>query len=141
MPSTHQPHESLKNLLTQRKFDDAEALWLDLAEELADRPDFLLVLVKEFADAGQPRQAAELAGLLAPGLKSDGKHHEWLYALKLQAIASPTDKTLRAEIVSAYTKIYDSDPRLKAILTVAHLDTTTGQLPAGIAKADALLAL
>jgi len=140
MPSTPQPHETLKNLLTQRKFDDAEALWLDLTEELSDRPDFLLLLVKEFADAGQPRQAAELAGLLAPNLKSAGKHHEWLHALKLQAAASPTDKTLRAEIVAAYTKIYNSDPRLKAILAVAQLDTTA-PLPAAIAKTDGLLAL
>ena len=69
MPSTQQPHETLKNLLNQRKFDDAEALWLDLAETQADRPDFLLLLVKEFADAGQPRQAAELAGISGPPAK------------------------------------------------------------------------
>lgn len=140
MPSTQQPHETLKNLLTQRKFDEAEALWLDLAEELSERPDFLLTLVKEFADAGQLKQSAELAGLLAPTLKSAGKHHEWFYSLKLQAAANPSDKALRAEIVAAYTKIYEADPRLKAILTIAQLDGT-GLLPAAIAKADGLLAL
>ncbi|MCG3146966.1 MAG: Transcription elongation factor GreA [Verrucomicrobiae bacterium] len=141
MPSTTPHHESLKNLLTQRKFAEAEALWLDLAEQLHDKPDFLLLLVKEFADAGQPRQAAELAALLAPNLKADGKDHEWLYALKLQANANPADKPLRAELLAAYTKIFAQDARLKAIITVAQLDSSAAPLPSAIAKTDSLLSL
>jgi transcription elongation factor GreA-like protein/transcription elongation GreA/GreB family factor len=141
MLPTQNHHESLKTLLLQRKWDDAQALWLDLAEKHTNQPDFLLLLVKEFADAGQPKLAAELASLMTAGLKSSGKTQEWLYALKLQAGAVPVDKTLRPELLAAYQKIYETDPRLKAILAVAQIDQATGSLPAAIAKADTLLAL
>jgi transcription elongation GreA/GreB family factor len=141
MPVKSQHHQTLKNLLAQRQFSEAEALWLDLAEQLHDQPDFLLLLVKEFADAGQPKQAAELAGLLAPKLKADGKNHEWLYALKIQAQAQPFDKPLRAEILAAYRKIYEADPRLNTILAAAALDNPATQLPVGLTRTDTLLAL
>ena len=88
MSLTPSHHETLKNLLRQSKWDDAQALWLDLAEQLSNQPDFLLVLVKEFSDAGQPKLAAELASLLTAGFKTAGKHQEWLYTLKLQAQAN-----------------------------------------------------
>ena len=141
MPLTPKHHETLKNLLNQRQWDEAQAFWLDLAEELGKQPDFLLLLVKEFSDAGQPRIAAELASLLTPGLKADEKHHEWLYSLKLQATANPLDRNLRAEILAAYRHIYETDPRLPAILTATQLEEVTFPLPEAINKTDTLLAL
>ena len=141
MSLTLKHHETLKNLLRQSQWDDAQALWLDLAEQLSDQPEFLLVLVKEFTDAGQPRLAAELASLLTAGFKSAGKHHEWLYALKLQAQANLTDKNLRAELLAAYREIYAADPRLPAILSAAQFADPHAPLPAAIAKTDTLLAL
>ena len=141
MSSTQAHHETLKQFLDQRRWEDAQGFWLDLAEKLPNQPDLLLVLVKEFSDAGQPRLAAELASLLAPTLKDDGKPREWLYALKLCAAANPIDKNLRVEILAAYRQIHEKDSRLQAILTIAQLEEPTGNLPAAIAKADTLLAL
>lgn len=141
MPASVQHHQTVKNLLANRQFEEAEAFWLDLAEQYQDQPDFLLLLVKEFADAGRLQQAAELAGLLAPNLKAAGKHHEWLYALKIQAQSAPADKNLRAEILLAYQKIFENDPRLPAILAAAALDHAATPLPAAIARADTLLTL
>ena len=132
-------HQELKELLAHGEWETAQTLWLELAEKLAEQPEFLLLLVKDFADAGQGEAAAELASLLAPNLKSAGKLHEWLYALKLQAAAHPNDKALRAELAEAYPQIYQSDPRLRAILAVAELEHAP--LPAVIVKADTLLAL
>jgi transcription elongation GreA/GreB family factor len=139
MSSTHDHHQTLRNFLANRQWDDAQALWLDLADQLPDQPDFLLILIKEVADAGQPAIAAELASLLTPSLKSAGKHHEWLYALKLQAAATPNDKALRAEVIEAYRQIYQTDARLKPILAVSEIERAP--LPAAIARADTLLAL
>ena len=141
MSLTPSHHETLKTLLRQSKWDDAQALWLDLAEELSNQPDFLLVLVKEFSDAGQPKLAAELASLLTAGFKAAGKHQEWLYTLKLQAQANFTDKNLRAELLNAYRQIYAADSRLPAILVAAQFENSHTPLPAAIAKTDTLLAL
>jgi transcription elongation GreA/GreB family factor/transcription elongation factor GreA-like protein len=132
-------HQELKDLLAGREWDAAQTLWLELADELAAQPEFLLLLVKDFADAGQGEMAGDLASLIAPNLKSAGKLHEWLYALKLQANAKPNDKSLRAELAEAYQVIYQADPRLRTILGVAELDRS--RLPAAVAKADTLLAL
>ena len=141
MSLTPSHHETLKTLLRQSKWDDAQALWLDLAEELSNQPDFLLVLVKEFSDAGQPKLAAELASLLTAGFKAAGKHQEWLYTLKLQAQANFTDKNLRVELLNAYRQIYATDSRLPAILVAAQFENSHTPLPSAIAKTDTLLAL
>ena len=141
MSLTPSHHETLKNLLRQSKWDDAQALWLDLAEQLSNQPDFLLVLVKEFSDAGQPKLAAELASLLTAGFKTAGKHQEWLYTLKLQAQANFTDKSLRAELLNAYRQIYATDSRLPAILVATLFENSQTPLPTAIAKTDTLLAL
>jgi transcription elongation GreA/GreB family factor len=141
MSATHNQHQQFRDLLTQNKLDDAQSLWLELADEFAAQPDFLLLLVKEFADAGHPFVASDLASLLVPNLREAGRLHEWLFALKLQAAASPKDHALRNVITEAYTTIYGTDARLKTILNVAGLDRDVTLLPAAIAKADTLLAL
>src|SRR5258706_8731898 len=102
MPSTHEHHETFRIYLAQRKWDEAQSLWLDLAEQLSEQTEFLLILIKEVADAGQTDLAGELASLLSPSLKSAGKHNEWLYALKLQANSTPNDKTIRTQLIEAY---------------------------------------
>jgi transcription elongation GreA/GreB family factor/transcription elongation factor GreA-like protein len=139
MAATEGYHQQLKDLLARGEWEAGQTLWLELAEKLADQPEFLLLLVKDFADAGQSETAAELASLLTPNLKAADKLHEWLYALKLQAAARPNDKSLRAELVEAYQQIYQSDPRLRTVLAVAELERSP--LSAAIAKADTLLAL
>ncbi len=141
MSSTHDHHQQLKGLLSQRDWDNAQALWLELAGQFPDQSEFLLLLVKEFVDAGQPAIAGDLASLIAPNIKAAGKFHEWLYALKLQADAKPTDKQLRADLVEAYNHIYEADPRLKTILAVAELDQQRTPLPDSTARVEALLAL
>src|SRR6267154_2491366 len=141
MSSTRNHHQQLKTLLSQKDWDSAQALWLELAEQFPDQPEFLLLLVKEFADAGQPGLAGELASLIAGNIKAAGKHHEWLYALKLQTEAHPTDKELRAEIIEAFNEIHEKDPRLKTILTAAEIDQNRTPLPIALARIDTLLAL
>src|SRR5271154_1949917 len=141
MISTQNHHEQLKTLLSQHDWDNAQALWLELAEQFPDQPEFLLQLVKEFADAGQPGVAAELASLIAENIKAAGKHHEWLYALKLQTEAHPTDKHLRAQIIEAVNEIYEKDPRLKTILAASELDQNRTPLPIAMSRIDTLLAL
>jgi transcription elongation GreA/GreB family factor len=141
MSSTQPHHQQLKHLLSQNDWDNAQALWLELAEQFSDQPEFLLLLVKDFADAGQSALAAELASLITENVKASGKHREWLYALKLQAEAKPTDKQLRTEIREALSQIHQSDPRLKTILAVAELDQNRTPLPTTIARAEALFAL
>jgi transcription elongation factor GreA-like protein/transcription elongation GreA/GreB family factor len=141
MSSTQNHHQQLKDLLSRRDWDNAQALWLELAEQLSDQPDFLLLLVKEFTNAGEPALAADLASLIAPNIKEAGKFHEWLYALKLQAEAKPTDKQLRADLLEAYNHIYEADPRLKAIYAAAELDQSRAHLPTAISRMDVLLAL
>src|ERR1017187_2080185 len=141
MSSTQKHHEQLKTLLAQHDWDNAQALWLELAEQFPDQPEFLLQLVKEFADAGQPVLAAELASLIAENIKAAGKHHEWLYALKLQTDAYPIDKQLRAQIIEAINEIYEKDSRLKTILTASELDQNRTPLPTALARIDTLLAL
>src|ERR1041385_1214521 len=122
MPSTQEHHQEFRTLLSQCEWDAAQSLWLTLAEQVPDQPEFLLLLVKEVADAGQTDSAAELAALLAPDLKSAGKLHEWLYALKIQAHASPPSKSLRTELIEAYQQIHQADSRLRTILSTAELD-------------------
>lgn len=141
MSAAHDQHQQLRDLLAQGRLDDAQFRWLELSEQFAAQPDFLLTLVKEFASAGHPRTAAELAALIIPSLKAAGKHHEWLYALKLRVVACPKEKALRTELAEAYTAIYQADPRLKAILTVAALDNDNVPLPDITAKIETLLAL
>ncbi len=134
-------HQELKDLLAQQRWDDAGALWLDLAEKYPEQSDLLLLLVKEFADVGQVALAAELASLLGATLKAAGKLHEWLYALKLQAAAKPVDKALRIELLQAYQQIYQADTRLKPILAASEMDQARTPLPAAIVRADTLLTL
>ncbi len=141
MSLTQTQHQQLRNLLAQQKWDEAQTLWLDLAEQLSDQPDLLLHMVKDFADAGQKEIAAELASLLAPTLKSSGKQHEWLFALKLQTEATPNNQALRTELNAAYQQLYQSDPRLKTILAISELERQGAPLPAAVAKTDTLLAL
>jgi transcription elongation factor GreA-like protein len=141
MSSTQTHHEQLKTLLAQRDWDNAQALWLELAEQFPDQTEFLLQLVKEFADAGQPVLAAELASLIAENIKAAGKLHEWLYALKLQTEARATDKQLRAEIIEALGEIHEKDPRLKTVLAAAEIDQNRTPLPIALARIDTLLAL
>jgi transcription elongation GreA/GreB family factor len=141
MSQTQQSHQQLKDLLARQDWDAAQALWLDLAEQLSDQPEFLLLLIQDFTNAGQLPMAAELAALIADALKSAGKHHEWLFALKLQAEARPMDKNLRTELVQAYQSIHQSDVRLKSVLAASEIDRTTIALPAALAKVDTLLAL
>ena len=141
MTSTQNHHQQLKDLLSRSDWDGAQAFWLELAEQFSDQPEFLLLLVKEFADAGQVDMAAELASLIVESIKAAGKHHEWLYALKLQAEAKPTDKQLRAEIVTAFSQLHESDPRLKTILAVSELDQNRTLLPTAITRIETLLAL
>src|SRR5580700_3846747 len=129
MSSTQSHHQQLKNLLSQGDWDNAQALWLELAEQFSDQPEFLLLLVKEFADAGQSPLAAELASLITESIKASGKHREWLYALKLQAEAKSSDKQLRSDSREALSQIHQSDPRLKTILAVAELDQNRTPLP------------
>jgi len=141
MSATQISHQQIKELLSQRDWDNAQALWLELAEQMPDKPDFLLLVAKEFADAGQSPLAGELASLIAENIKAAGKHHEWLYALKLQADAKPTDKQLRAELLEAFGHIHENDPRLKNILAVAEFDHHRTPLPAAISRTETLLAL
>ncbi|MGD1018049.1 MAG: GreA/GreB family elongation factor [Verrucomicrobiia bacterium] len=141
MTSTQNHHQQLKDLLSRSDWDGAQALWLELAEQFSDQPEFLLLLVKEFADAGQADMAAELASLIVENIKTAGKHHEWLYALKLQAEAKPTDKQLRAEIVKAFSQLHESDSRLKTILSVSEIDQNRTPLPIAIIRIETLLAL
>ena len=141
MSSTQQHHQTLKDLIAKADWETAQALWLDLATQLSDQPEFLLLLVKEFANAGKTDIAAELAGLVVGQLKTAGKHHEWLYALKLQAAAKPTDKPLRTELLAAYNLAYESDPRRNAIFAAAGLDQPGSFLPTAVTKTDTLLAL
>jgi transcription elongation GreA/GreB family factor len=141
MASTQNHHQQLKELLSRGDWDNAQALWLELAEQISDQPDFLLLLVKEFTDAGQPALAAELASLISPNIREAGRFHEWLYALKLQIEGKPNDKQLRADLVDAYKQIYQEDPRLKEILAVVALDQSRTPLTTAIARADTLLAL
>jgi transcription elongation factor GreA len=141
MPLTQQTQQEFRNFLNQQDWEAAQALWLDLAEQASDQPELLLTLVKEFADAAPTGPAAELASLLAPTLKEAGKLHEWLYTLKLQAHANPSDKTLRADLIEAYTQIYQADARLKSILNIAELTEPRSALVPAIAKADTLLSL
>jgi len=141
MSSTQTHHEQLKTLLAQRDWDNAQALWLELAEQFPEQTEFLLQLVKEFADAGQPVLAAELASLIAENIKAAGKLHEWLYALKLQTEARATDKQLRAEIIEALGEIHEKDPRLKTVLAAAEIDQNRTPLPIALARIDTLLAL
>ena len=68
-------------------------------------------------------------------IKAAGKHHEWLYALKLQTEAHPTDKQLRAQIIEAINEIYEKDPRLKTILTASELEQNRTPLPIAISRA------
>ncbi|HUJ72719.1 MAG TPA: GreA/GreB family elongation factor [Verrucomicrobiae bacterium] len=141
MSATQISHQQIKDLLSQRDWDNAQALWLELAEQMPDQPEFLLLMANEFADAGQSALAGELASLIAENIKVAGKHHEWLYALKLQADAKPTDKQLRAELLEAFGHIHESDPRLKNILAVAEFDHNRTPLPTAIARTETLLAL
>lgn len=141
MSQTQNYHQQLKDALAARNFEQAQALWLELAEQFPDQTEFLLLLIKDFLDAGQSPMAAELASLIALNLQAAGKHHEWLYTLKLQASVAPMDKNLRAQLLEAYRQIYENDSRLNTILTVAELDKNRSPLPAAIAKADTLLAL
>ncbi|MBM3858489.1 MAG: hypothetical protein FJ395_02435 [Verrucomicrobia bacterium] len=141
MSATHEQHQLLRNLLAQGQLDDAQFRWLELSEQFADQPDFLLTLVKEFADAGHARAAAELVALIIPSLKAAGKHREWLFALKLRAAGNPKEKSLRPELAEAYTAIHQTDPRIKAILAVAALDNDAMPLPEAISRIDTLLAL
>jgi transcription elongation GreA/GreB family factor len=141
MPAKQNHHQQLKELLSRGDWDNAQALWLELAEQFTEQPDFLLLLVKEFTDAGQPALAAELASLIAPNIKEAGKFHEWLYALKLQAEAKPMDKQLRADLADAYKQIYEADPRLKTILAAAELDGSRTPLQSAIVRIETLLAL
>jgi transcription elongation GreA/GreB family factor len=141
MSATQISHQQIKDLLSQRDWDNAQSLWLELAEQTPDQPEFLLLVAKEFADAGQPALAGELASLIAENIKAAGKHHEWLYALKLQAEAKPMDKHLRAELLEAFGHIHESDSRLKTILTVAQFDHNRTPLPAAIGRTETLLAL
>src|ERR1043166_277955 len=141
MASTQEQHQQFRRLLSQGDWDEAQTLWLTLAEQFSDQPEFLLLLVKEFGDAGQANAAAELAALLVPDLKSAGKQHEWLYSIKIQAHASSPSKALRTEMIEAYQQIYQADPRLKTILSTAGLDQSRMPLATAIARADTLLAL
>ena len=141
MSSTQNHHQQLKDLLSQRDWDNAQALWLELAEQFSDQPEFLLLLVKEFADAGQSAMAAELASLIAENIKAAGKHHEWLYALKLQVEVKPKDRQLGAELIAAFSQIHQNDPRLKTILAVAEIDQNRTPLPNATARIETLLAL
>ena len=138
-PDNH--HQQLKDLLARGEWDAAQTLWLELAEKLADQPEFLLLLVNEFAVAGQAATAAELASLIAPNLKTAGKPREWLFALKLQAPVKPMDKPLRAEFIEAYQKVCEGDPRLRIILSVAGLDEPRTPLTNALRRVDTLLAL
>src|ERR1700733_14741025 len=141
MTSTQNHHQQLQDLLSRSDWDGAQAFWLELAEQFSDQPEFLLLLVKEFADAGQTEMAAELASLITESIKAAGKHHEWLYALKLQAEAKPTDKQLRTELVKAFGQLHEVDPRLKTILAVSELDQNRTPLPTAISRIETLLAL
>src|SRR5579859_4106052 len=141
MTSTQDHHQQLKDLLAHRDWDNAQAVWLELAEQFSDQPEFLLLLLKEFADAGQPTIAGELAALITESIKAAGKHHEWLYALALQAEAKPNDKQLRTEVLEAFKQIHESDPRLKTILSIAEVDQNRTPLPKAIARVETLLAL
>ncbi|NQU11668.1 GreA/GreB family elongation factor [bacterium] len=134
-------HQELKDLLAAGNWEQAQELWLELAASRADQPEFLLLLVDDFATAGRADLAADLAGLVAPTVKASGRHHEWLYALKLQAPTKPRDAALRGELREAYGQIYETDPRLFCILEVAGLDDRDTPLGTAIARADVLLAL
>ena len=138
-PENH--HQQLKDSLARGEWDAAQTLWLELAEKLADQPEFLLLLVNEFAAAGQAATAAELASLIAPNLKAAGKPREWLFALKLQASVKPMDKPLRAEFIEAYQQVCEGDARLRIILSVAGLDEPRTPLPNALRRVDTLLAL
>jgi transcription elongation GreA/GreB family factor len=140
MATTHEHHQQLRDLLSAQRWDDAQALWLDLAEQLADEQEFLLLLTQEFSNAGQPELAAELASLLAPALKEAGKPHEYLFALKLQARGPQTDKMLRAQVIEAYKVLHETDPRFRTVLATAGLDDPKISLDAAIARMDTLLA-
>ncbi|HTS19058.1 MAG TPA: GreA/GreB family elongation factor [Verrucomicrobiae bacterium] len=141
MSSIQNHHQQLKDLLSRSDWDNAQALWLELAEQFSDQPEFLLLLVKEFVDAGQSEVAADFASLLADSVKEAGKPHEWLYTLKLQADVKQTDKQLRTELGKAFTQLHESDPRFKAILAVSELDQNRTPLPMAIARIETLLAL
>ncbi len=73
MTSTQNHHQQLKDLLSRSDWDGAQAFWLELAEQFSDQPEFLLLLVKEFADAGQVDMAAELASLIVESIKAAGQ--------------------------------------------------------------------
>jgi transcription elongation GreA/GreB family factor len=136
-----QQHQQLQDLLVRQQWDEAQTFWLELAEQHPKAPDQLLLLVQDFAAAGQAALAAELAELIAGSLKETGRLHEWLFALKLQAQAHPTDRALRAEIVAAYRQVYEADPRLKTILAAAAIEDNRTPLPDGCTRVDRLLAL
>ncbi len=141
MAAIQNQHQQLTTLLAQAQWDEAQNLWLELASQLSDQPGFLLLLVKEFADAGRADTAAEFAGLLAPSLKNSGNPHEWFFALKLQTSAKYPADGLRQELAAAYQQIHQADPRLPTILNLAGFDEPRTHLSTAITKADTLLAL
>ncbi len=141
MQHTQSYHSQFTALIAQKKWDAAEELWMNLTDELAGQPEALLVLLHDLARAAQPQRAANLAALLAPTLRDNGKHHEWLFALKLQSEAKHPDQSLRSELIEAYQAIYKDDARLPAILAVSDLGNPRVPLAQAIARVDTLLAL
>jgi transcription elongation factor GreA-like protein len=85
--------------------------------------------------------AAELASLIVESIKAAGKHHEWLYALKLQAEAKPTDKQLRAEIVRPLASSMSLTPVSRPSSAVSEIDQNRTPLPTAIIRIETLLAL
>jgi transcription elongation GreA/GreB family factor len=141
MSHTQNHHQQFEQLLAQNQWDRAEEYWINLTDELEDQPELLLILLRDLAEAGQASRAAELAGLLAPTLQKAGKDHEWLFALKLQANSRSPEKNLAASLLTAYQKIYGTDPRWKAILSLCELEMPRVNLMTAIKRTDTLLAL
>jgi transcription elongation factor GreA-like protein/transcription elongation GreA/GreB family factor len=133
--------KQIQELLGQKEFGQAVDVWMKAAEECPEQPEALLLLAREFVDAGAESEAAELISLVTPSLKEKAKWSELLWALKLLAQLQPRATGLRQQLLEAYQNVFETDTRLQTILDCSGLLNPSQPLEEGVARADALFAL
>lgn len=133
--------ESVSNLYAlaeTRDFEKLEEVWLSAVEAgVSDVAPFLRVAAAT-AEAGEPKRAADLLGVLVGPLKEGSRHGDLLNVLRRLVDLRGGDLSLRADVIDGLRRVHGGRPGLETFLRLSGV-TGSSELRDGLGMLDEYL--
>lgn len=117
--------EQLQTAMENKEYDQVEDLWLNLIE--LDHHDLapFYTIAGWLARHEERERASLLLLLLTPFFKEKGDYHQLLGIVRKAAVFSPTDKTVRQELIDCYKLLLQDNPQARELIETSGIKGET----------------